>query len=420
MKHNSNRIGISIIEVLISIAVATIGVFGVMIMIPFAVSQSQRGLDSDIASGLGRNAIEKLKIYSVFRGIRVDDDTGMQIDEVLGSIAFPSEHVADQLESVRLADEFVVANYSLTSLGLSDPRDPRYAIGLVHLDPVGVAYAGGPITSFAIDPQLVIPSVTFRSGDTTRVDKDITARFSFAEARNFCATDDDLVFGESRFDPEVGYVDTGDLAPPQGQFDIVDGVPIKRQAEGSISWSVLLNPSKNSSIVKENEADSPTSPGNFDAYLLTWRRRSFSGQAFTSRLANDPGKYGLGTTNRQSQLRELVLTEPIDEGSNIRRGNWVMLINRLPSPDYKAFNEPQLPLSEFFDGTRFRAEEQGYEKQIAFARITGVDTSDSMHRITIGGAAFEIFPKDIARSPTFVVHLPEVVNVYERSVTIER
>ena len=42
-----NRDGISIIEVLTSMAVATIGVFGVMVMIPFAIRQSQLGLDND-------------------------------------------------------------------------------------------------------------------------------------------------------------------------------------------------------------------------------------------------------------------------------------------------------------------------------------------------------------------------------------
>ena len=44
------REGVTIIEVLTSMAVATIGVFGVMVMIPFAVKQSQSGLDADAAN----------------------------------------------------------------------------------------------------------------------------------------------------------------------------------------------------------------------------------------------------------------------------------------------------------------------------------------------------------------------------------
>ena len=57
-KPAAQRLGVSIIEVLISMAVATIGVFGVMALIPFAVNQSQKGLDNDLANAFGRNAIE--------------------------------------------------------------------------------------------------------------------------------------------------------------------------------------------------------------------------------------------------------------------------------------------------------------------------------------------------------------------------
>jgi len=51
-KHNlarSNRHGLSVIEVLTSIVVALIGVFGVLSMIPFSVKQTQSGLDQDAA-----------------------------------------------------------------------------------------------------------------------------------------------------------------------------------------------------------------------------------------------------------------------------------------------------------------------------------------------------------------------------------
>ena len=49
-KHNlarSNRHGLSVIEVLTSIVVALIGVFGVLAMIPFSVKQTRSGLDQD-------------------------------------------------------------------------------------------------------------------------------------------------------------------------------------------------------------------------------------------------------------------------------------------------------------------------------------------------------------------------------------
>jgi hypothetical protein len=95
-----------------------------------------------------------------------------------------------------------------------------------------------------------------------------------------------------------------------------------------------------------------------------------------------------------------------------------MLINLMPLPDYNAFSEPQLPLSTLVNETRYRAEEPGYDKQLMFAQVTGVDRPNNL--ITIDGGAFEIFPASIARSATYLVHLEEVIYVYERTVAIER
>ena len=95
-----------------------------------------------------------------------------------------------------------------------------------------------------------------------------------------------------------------------------------------------------------------------------------------------------------------------------------MLINLLPLPDYETFSEPQLALSHLVDDIRYRAEEPGYDKQVLFAQVTRVNP-DNPYAISISGGAFEIFPKEAARSATYVVHLPNVINVYERSIPIE-
>ena len=63
------RSGLSIIEVLTSVVVAMIGVFGVLALIPFAVKQASLGLDSDAAVTTARNAISQMEI------------TGMQIPQ---------------------------------------------------------------------------------------------------------------------------------------------------------------------------------------------------------------------------------------------------------------------------------------------------------------------------------------------------
>ena len=50
------RKGISIIEVMTAVVVAMIGVFGTLVLIPFAVKQAQSGLDLDDARNLAVNS----------------------------------------------------------------------------------------------------------------------------------------------------------------------------------------------------------------------------------------------------------------------------------------------------------------------------------------------------------------------------
>ena len=60
-RHGFNRHGLSVIEVLTSIVVALIGVFGVLAMIPFSVKQTQSGLDQDAATSMARNAVSRFE-----------------------------------------------------------------------------------------------------------------------------------------------------------------------------------------------------------------------------------------------------------------------------------------------------------------------------------------------------------------------
>ena len=396
-----------------------------MALIPFAINQSQRGLDSDLANSAGRNAIENLQIQSVFKTTEISSRDGTVTDEIFPKIVFPSQVLNDECETAFLGREKIVGNYSISSLGLAFPGDARKGVGLIHLDPVGVAYSGGPIISFVVDTdevvnEIEIPSVTLRNDDPRGSVPGVRSRYSSAEALSLCTAGDDLVVGEQRFDPVTGSVKTLDIAPPQQYHDMADGRRVKRQAARRISWSVMLSPSKNAAVVKENGSDAPSPPSHFKAWVLTYSGRSFRQNAFRTRITNPPGKYGLGAPpDRLPELSRLTLAKPIHDDVSIAKGSWVMLINLIPIPDYGTFNDPQLPLSQLHDGRRHRADEAGYDKQVRFARVTKVDRV--ANEITVDGSAFEIFPIALARSGgTYMVHLPDVINVYERTVKIER
>ena len=97
------------------------------------------------------------------------------------------------------------------------------------------------------------------------------------------------------------------------------------------------------------------------------------------------------------------------------RGSWIMLVNRIPDPDTALGGAP---LSILQSGRRYRAADVGYRTQLMFARVTRV--SDDGLSITVDGGAFDFVPAGIdagngnpLSSETYMVHLKNVVNVYE-------
>lgn len=176
-----NRDGISIIEVLTSMAVATIGVFGVMVMIPFAIRQSQLGLDNDAANALGRDAIEELQI----QGYLTADSTGnlQRIDGFTGTPA------------------------------------------IMHFDPIG--FDAGVADETVGD--VLIDRVT-----GLNLLGNVLAR---GEAVQLCSSADDI----QHADPDAEGADQ--LGPPEPIFDVDGGgANIKRQSSGRITWSTMLVP----------------------------------------------------------------------------------------------------------------------------------------------------------------------------------
>ena len=91
-----------------------------------------------------------------------------------------------------------------------------------------------------------------------------------------------------------------------------------------------------------------------------------------------------------------------------------MLVNRLPEPIAGS-----IPPSN----GGFRAAGDGYREQIMFARVNRV----SGNSVTVEGGSFDFVAAGIpapsgglASSQTFMVHIKNAVNVFERSVSVER
>lgn len=398
----THRRGVSIIEVLTSLAVATIGVFGVMVMIPFAIKQSQNGLDLDRSSTVAQNAIEDLEIFGVLTANPAGEAANLTVIDPITNLPFALDFAAPTvvfLDPVRLADT--------------------------------PAFPGGEPTFF---PQLanlttILPSSEIILGDTSTFPDALRiasatlnnpngALFSKIEADRIFRTRDDVVVGKTNF---LG-VETEDVDPPQQYYNLSPlGTPITRQSEGRISWAALMVP---------NDLNS------FRTHVLTYSSRStlpndVAAVSFVAEVRRGTeANPTLGKTGLEVSIRSIPIVGVYDLESAVRKDDWVMLINQRPAP-VSAGSEVSATSGT---GRVYSAAPAGFNIQVAFCRIVSIDNASQS--LIVDGESFDFYNEDVAgpsfgppgpapnlqpySSDTYVVHLPNVRNVFERTLSVER
>lgn len=494
--HHPDRAGISVIEVLAAMVVALIGVFGVLVLIPFSVKQAQLGLDQDAASLLAENAVDDLQIRGYasvdengrmpFRGSRVwvgsDPDTSNPA-QFNAATNVPAAEVA----GVGNAQAAPPNHFPVLTPGLSI-RNPRP----FHFDPVAVASVGFPVSNYNaaqfpgyvgmpefFNNQQLNPDFLTRNLPLARNDLRLTVAtgISFrpqlpngfrhllgrAESRRLFRSHDDLIFGT----PETDLLgnDLGDLEIPQPEFDRSgDGNILRRQSNDRLSWSAVFVPQKGATVKLLPNSD-PTVTTRYKVYVLVYRDRSVltstTGDDVDSVMAaalvrrHNYGSVSVGGSvgGFVESVDQVVIESPvIDRSDNlgnslVHKDDWVMLINRRPAPDYgltalALSNRHPTPLPNFPE--RFAADEAGYDIQIGFAKVQSVRELASTPiatSLTLNGGAFNFYYTDVNddsgnrygvredgdltqptgyRSDTYVIHLKNVITVYERTITLER
>ena len=269
--------------------------------------------------------------------------------------------------------------------------------GIVHLDPIGfsndfILNPGGITIPTATFYDQLIPAGANQSPGATAITTD--------EAARLCRYRDNLI-------SEIDNESIDDVAPPQPIFDRgggINGTRISRQFSGRISWSALLVPDKDPSIVS---VQVPAS--RYRVYTLVYQDR-FGGQAPVNVIQVDLGDQvpEPGDPAEEPEVFQQAVTRistlglpAVDGPDRIRNGDWVMVINRLPSVG---------------SGSPFEARE-GYRTQVMFARVTSADPGSG--QMLVDGGSFAFTPVVGDGSETFVVHLRNVISVYERTVSIE-
>lgn len=485
--HHPDRAGISVIEVLAAMVVALIGVFGVLVLIPFSVKQAQLGLDQDAASLLAENAVDDLQIRGYasvdengrmpFRGSRVwvsNDPNALNPAQFNAATNVPAAEVA----GVGNAQAAPPNHFPILTPGLSI-RNPRP----FHFDPVAVASVGFPVSNYnatqfpgyvglpeffnnqQLNPDFLTRNLPFARNDLRLT---VATGISFrpqlpsgfrhllgrAESRRLFRSHDDLVFGT----PETDLLgnDLGDLEIPQPEFDRSgDGNILRRQSNDRLSWSAVFVPQKGATVKLLPNSD-PTVTTRYKVYVLVYRDRSVltsttgddvdsvmpaslvNRHLYTQR-ANPPVDTVGGFVDSVNQV--VIPASITDDLGNalIFKDDWVMLLNKRPAPDYTLVG---LPLSAAVSGRdRQAADEPGYDIQIGFAKVQSVRQiaggGNPATALTLNGGAFNFYYPEIQgtdygrrednnnpdgnySSDTYVIHLKNVITVYERTITLER
>ena len=467
--------GVTVIEVLTSMLVALIGVFGVLILIPFSVQQAQIGLDQDAAAVLADNAFEDLQVYGL---IQVADagplnlrGTSVGLDPNSGLTVAPFL-LGGPPNNVPIAEGNVALPFGVYSVPPS-----VFTPSLIHLDPIALLNVGAPVANGDLNPDFLtglLPSTTgtfSEHEDFDRVNRTlnplrmfvatpmsntsfspaagttVNELLSLPEVNRIFRTEDDIVTGRTSF--TGGEVSDVELAQPV--FDVSSqGNLVKRQSNGRISWSAVLQPIKDPTRV----GATATPATKYKVFILVYGDRSVIPSDEDSQMIaapvlrratmQDPNGPPFDPTlpphgGYDPAVNQIVLGPDIP-AAGVFRDDWVMLINRRPLAP--AGGSPIIGPVPIFDvetaalaPEQLVADEPGYAVQISFAKVISVDSeSDTVQGdstvLHVDGGAFDFYYSDIHgatydlaaadpmyTSATYVVHLKNVLNVYERTYT---
>lgn len=283
----SNRRAITILEVLIAIAVVSIGLFGVMAVLPLAIQRANRAAIFDDAAAAGSNAVDEF-----------------------------------QLRGMNNPGNWLAANgTNITALG--NPNG--YCIDPLFLAQGLPAVTGGNPAAFPYgkNATIAMQRVTLKNNVGPA-----TGGVDLATADLFFTLRDDL-----RFSPPDAN-DRNALQAPVQEFIRVDpsnaaSAPLKRAINGRTTWFATLCRANSGSdmwnlsvvILNNRKFDMPVSDDNPTPAFDDARRQNEQVAQITSANFASGGYRG----------GDVVISGTTPESVEVRTGNWVMLSGAMPS-----------------------------------------------------------------------------------------
>ncbi|MDA8563870.1 hypothetical protein N9L06_05395 [Mariniblastus sp.] len=443
-----------------AVVVAMIGVFGTLVLIPFAVKQAQSGLDLDDARNLAVNS------RATFEVMRFNDSLQWVLgngNEVAGDPAtdalatlepgFNSVFMIDPLwiyandemppsldaNVGRFVDPDILTNFGLFGDGIleEDPDETNAVTGMTLSTgaPVLTAYPFHGQVNPALPAELRIfraslPAAILSASRRSTLMPDALAQ------RLFRSTD---ALSFSKFD-----TDDGDLAgQPVQIFDRdATGNILRRQTTGGrLSQVMIMIPGHNQvrgvyrrvtlvfadrqlTLFKNPGGTRPNGQDDVVASDSNVNLRSLMLSAMVTTRGTLPDDLPTGFeggeivicpvdwsnpdgTGRPMPNQRLLDVAGISEAPGVRRDDWVMMTNFLP-PGYQGV--------------------VNFRRQIEFYRVANIDEGEgdpgavvqgrNLPSLTLDGPTFDFGPDGSDRVRTYIVHLRDVVNVYEDSIVL--
>ena len=355
------RRGTSILEVITTMLVATVGVFGVVALIPFAARQSELGLSQEDAINAARNLQQRM------------ESTGYN-------------------------------NPSLWSDGLGNslPNSPYAGDGgatylgvrAFCLDPIGVSSSSGVVfpftnTDLTTNPntngtnfqfprlfytpgQWVVGLPRFTVFDFNGNELNATNAGSLLKAKRLFGYENDLVYRNSveKADP-----------PTQDYLQNGANVNFKRATNGA-TGCMIFAVARGDDMSQSNE---------YTFYTVVFNRRVAS--------ANSDRLFLIDTTSLPATLYgggDVPYAEITAVDNNRRRfgrNDWVMLLNAIPSAD-STVSADQIQSLQFY-------------------RVQEAYEVASAERVTLQGGDFKLTDSAGNFLPTYMIYMPDVIAVYE-------
>jgi type II secretory pathway pseudopilin PulG len=269
------RAGVTLLEVLFSMGIVTVGLLGVMIIVPLAGSRSAQGMIADGADRLGRNAIRAFDVYQMRR-----PDSWAQLD--------PNNPGS--------------GNYANFPYPWTDPYNPSEPF---CIDPLYMAAHTGkagilrfPYLGTATPPGSVpwMKRISLRRWPGATLPSGV---MSIEQAGQIFLGEDDLVFN---LPPDR-------TLPPQQKYDSSTS---KRQWEGKFSWLATMVPKQDS-----------------DQYLLSivvfHRRESYAEAERTVDVTSFDSNGFNGGDVTLSALPSPSTTPATEDDLKMKQGEWLLL-----------------------------------------------------------------------------------------------